>query len=128
MRFMNITKKVIITMSGAALAGVLIFGAAASASGPDGNNGGANRDHPRAEYVCDHQSEISDRLAKAKTRIGERIATLADRRTQADEAGNSDAVARIDRRLERLDSVLDRVTKRATQLPVWVAANCDPAS
>jgi hypothetical protein len=46
------------------------------------------------------------------------------RRAQADEAGNSDAVARIDTAPERLDNVLDRVT----QLPVWVAANCDPAS
>lgn len=122
---MNITKRVIITVSGAALAGVLTIGVSASAAGPNGGTGGAR--HQRAEYVCNHQSEISDRLAKAETRIEERIAKLTERRAQAVEA-KTDAVARIDKRLERLNNLLDRVTKRATQLPTWVAAHCDPAS
>ncbi|MDP9463983.1 MAG: hypothetical protein M3P52_05120 [Actinomycetota bacterium] len=123
---MNITKKVIITVSGAAVAGILTLGASASAAEPDGGTDGAR--HRRGEYVCNHQSEISDRLAKVTARIEERIARLTERRAQADEAGKSVAVARIDRHLERLDNLLDRVTTRTTQLPVWVAAHCDPAS
>lgn len=123
---MNTTKKVTITIAGAALAGILTIGASASASGPTGGTDGARR--PRAEYICAHQSEISDRLAKTKTRIEERIVKLTERRAQAEEAGKTDAVARIDKRLERLNNLLDRVTKRAAQLPTWVAAHCDPAS
>jgi hypothetical protein len=125
---MNITQKVITSISGVALAGVLTFGATASAADPGDDDGTGNGNHPRAEYICNHQSEISARLAKAKTRIEERITKLTERRAEAVEAGNTDAVARIDKRVERLNRLLDRVTKRATQLPVWVAAHCDPAS
>lgn len=126
MRFMNITKKVTLMVSGAALAGLLALGASASAAGPA--SGADATLHPRAAYVCTHQSEISDRLANAKTRIDERIATLTDRRAQAEQAGHSAVVTRIDKRLQRLNNMLDRVTVRATQLPVWVAAHCGPAS
>ncbi len=122
---MNITKKIITGVSGAALAGVLIFGAAASAAGSTSGVDGALR--PRAAYVCAHQSEVGDRLAKANTRIEQRIATLTARRAQADQAGNTDAVTRIDKRLAQLNTRDDRVTKRAAQLPAWIAAHCDAA-
>jgi hypothetical protein len=124
-RSMKTTKKILISVSGAALAGILTIGATASAAGPTGGAEGVT--HDRAEYICNHQSEITDRLANAETRINERIATLTERRAQADEAGHTKVVARIDKRLARLNNMLDRVTTRATQLPVWVAAHCDPA-
>jgi hypothetical protein len=123
MRSMNITKKIIISTCGAAFAGVLTIGAVASAATPTAGTTGLA--HDRAAFICSHQSEISDRLAKAETRINERIATLTGRRAQADAAGHTQVVARIDTRLTRLNTLLDRVTKRATQLPVWVAAHCD---
>jgi hypothetical protein len=123
---MNTTKKILISVSGAALAGVLTIGATASAADPVGGTGSVRPD--RAEYICNHQTEIGDRLAKIEARINERIATLTDRRAQADQAGHTRVVARIDRRLERLHKLLDRVTARAAQLPVWVAAHCDPVS
>ena len=120
---MNITQKVITSISGVALAGVLTFGATASAAGrPD--DGNADGSHPRAEFICNHQSEIAARLATVKTRIETQITKLTERRAKAVEAGNTDAVARIDKRLERLNKLLERATKRATQLPVFVAAHC----
>ena len=122
---MNITKKVTLTVAGAALAGILAFGASASAAaGPLSGTDGVRQN--RVEYICNHQSEISDRLAKATTRIDDRVATLTERRAQAEQAGNKAAVARIDKRLERLNNLLDRVAKREAQLPTWVAAHCDP--
>ncbi|MGZ4671777.1 MAG: hypothetical protein ACXV5U_02390 [Ilumatobacteraceae bacterium] len=123
---MNITKKILISTCGAALVGALALGAGASAAGP--TSGTTGLAHDRAEFICNHQSEISDRLAKAETRINDRIATLTTRRAQAESAGHTQVVARIDVRLDRLHKLLDRVTKRATQLPVWVAAHCDPAT
>jgi hypothetical protein len=123
MRFMNITKKVTITIAGTAMAGVLTFGATAFAAGANGGNSGTGQ-HPRKEYICAHQTEVADHLAQAKTRIAERIAMLTERRSQAEAAGKTDAVARIDKRLERLNKRLGRVTKRAEQLPAFIEANC----
>jgi hypothetical protein len=123
-RFMNITKKVTITVAGAAMAGVLTFGAVASAAGPDSTSTGQQ---PRKEYICAHQTEVADHLAEAKTKIAERIAKLTERRTQAATAGKTDAVAKIDKRLAHLSKRLDKVTKRAEQLPAFIAANCNPA-
>ena len=123
---MNITKKILISTCGAALVGALAIGAGASAASPTAGTTGLAG--PRAEYICNHQSEISDKLANAETRINERIATLTDRRATAVSAGHTKIVARIDARLARLHKLLDRVTTRATQLPVWVAAHCDPAA
>ena len=123
---MNITKKILISTCGAALVGGLIVGAGASAASP--TTGTTGPTHGRAEFICSHQSEISDRLAKAQTRINERITALTDRRAQAVSAGHTQVVARIDTRLERLHKLLDRVTKRATQLPIFVAAHCNSAT
>jgi hypothetical protein len=123
---MNITKKILIAVSGAALAGVLTIGATASAADPVGGTDGVVK--PRAEYICNHQTEIADRLANIETRINERITTLTERRAQAEQAGHTEVVTRIDRRLDRLHKVLDRATKRATQLPIWAAAHCNAAS
>lgn len=120
---MNTTKKILISVSGAAVAGILTIGATASAAGPVGGTEHVRED--RAEYICNHQTEIADRLSKAEARINERIDTLTTRRAEAEAAGHTRVVARIDRRLERLHKLLDRVTNRATQLPVWVAAHCE---
>jgi hypothetical protein len=123
---MNITKKVITTVSGAALAGVLVFGVSASAAGPigQGDNGAGSGNHPRAEFICDHHDEIAVRLSQATTKIQDRIAELTQRRAKADQAGHTEIVTRIDKRLDHLNKVLARVTKRAEQLPVFVAAHC----
>jgi hypothetical protein len=123
---MKTTKKILISVSGAALVGVLTIGTTASAAGPTGGTDNVRQD--RAEYLCNHHTEIGDRLSTAETRINERITTLTEQRAQADEAGHTKVVARIDKRLERLNKLLDRVTNRAEQLPVWVAAHCDTAS
>ncbi len=120
---MNITKKILISVSGAAFAGVLAIGATASAADPVGSTDTVRQG--RAEYVCSHQTEIGERLANIETRIDERITTLTDRRTQAEQAGHTRIVTRIDKRIDRLHKLLDRATTRATQLPVWVAAHCD---
>jgi hypothetical protein len=120
---MNITKKILISVSGAAVAGILTIGASASAAGPVGGTGNVRTD--RADYICTHQTEIADRLSKAETRINERITTLTAKRAEAEQAGHTKVVARIDKRLERLHKLLDRVTNRATQLPTWVAAHCN---
>ena len=123
---MNTTKKILISVSGAAMAGILTIGATASAAGPVGGTDNVRED--REEYICNHQTEIADRLSKAEARINERIDNLTTRRAEAEAAGHTKIVARIDRRLERLHKLLDRVTKRATQLPVWVAAHCEAAA
>ncbi|MEY2446186.1 MAG: hypothetical protein QOE00_2766 [Ilumatobacteraceae bacterium] len=125
-RCMNTTKKFLISVSGAAFAGILTIGATASAAGPVGGTDTVRTD--RAEYICTHQTEIADRLSKAETGINERIATLTARRAEAEQAGHTKIVARIDKRLERLHTMLDRATNRATQLPTWVAAHCNAAS
>jgi hypothetical protein len=123
---MNITKKILIAVSGAALAGVLAIGATASAADPVGGTNGVLK--PRAEYICNHQADIATRLTNIETRINDRITTLTARRAQAEQAGHTQVVTRIDRRLDRLHKLLDRATKRATQLPIWVAAHCDAPS
>jgi hypothetical protein len=120
---MNITKKILISVSGAAFAGVLAIGATASAADPVGGTDTVRQD--RAGYICTHQTEIGDRLSNVETRINERITTLTNRRAQAEQAGHTRIVARIDNRLDRLHKLLDRANKRSTQLPVWVAAHCD---
>jgi hypothetical protein len=121
---MNINRKVTTTIVGVTLAGVLTLGAAASATGPDGSSTGAGK-HPRKEYICTHQTEVADRLAKVKTTIEGRIAMATEHRSAAEAAGDTEAVARLDKRLARLNKALDRVTKRAEGLPAFIAANCD---
>jgi hypothetical protein len=121
---MNITKKVTSTIVGATIVGVLTFGAVASAAGPDGGGDTGATKQSRKEFVCSHQTEVADHLSKAKANIGERIATLTERRAKAEAAGKTEAVARIDKRLTHLKARLEKVTKRADGLPAFIAANC----
>ncbi len=122
---MHITKKVTTTIVGATMAGVFTFGAMASAAGP-GDNSATKQ--PRKEFICSHQTEVADHLAKAKAAIEARTATLTERRAEAEAAGKTEAVARIDKRLAHLKTRLDKVTKRTDGLPAFIAANCKTAA
>lgn len=127
---MKKSSKLTIGFTSVVLAGSLAFGAAAFAGGNDGtgtgpgNIGGRTHQTLTPEQKCAKQSEIEAKAADAQQRIADRIATLQERRTEAEAAGHTDRVANIDRRIARLQHLSDRITQRLAKYEAWVAANC----
>ena len=98
--------KLVLGFTAIVLSGTLAFGAVASAAGSgDGDS--------RPQLT-------TERLEK----ISERTATLQTKRAEAEAAGDTAKVERLDRRLEVLAKVAERIQQRMTKLETWVAANC----
>jgi hypothetical protein len=119
---MNMTKKI----GAVALTAALALGGATAAVAADGSGGGsgsADRDALIAK-VCEHKDEIVPRLTDVQTRVGERINTLEQRRQEALDAGHPRIANRIQRRLDRLHRIADRVANRLEQAPAWIAEHC----
>ena len=107
------------------LAGTLGLGTMAFASGgDDGTGGGRNRPHLTDEQKCNNQDEIAAKAAAAKERIATRVATLTEKRAAAVAAGDTEAVARIDKHLARLAKLSDRIDARLAKFQTWAAENC----
>ena len=108
------------------LAGTLGLGTMAFASGEDDGTGGGRRHHPRFtnEQKCNHQDEIAERAANAQQRIADRVAALTEKRAAAEAAGETEKVARIDKRLARLAKLSDRIETRLAKFQTWAAENC----
>lgn len=107
------------------LAGTLGMGAVAFAGDDDGTGGGRrNRPALTDEQKCEYQDEIVERAGAAQERIAERVATLTEKRVAAEAAGETDKVAKIDKRLARLAKLSDRIETRLATFETWVAENC----
>lgn len=116
-------KQLAIGFSSIVLAGTLGFGAIASAAG-NGDGTGTSRPHLTTEQKCDKSDEIIAKATAAQEKIATRVATLQERRTAAVDAGKDDLVAKIDKRLARLDTLNTRITERLAKFQTWVADNC----
>jgi hypothetical protein len=122
--------KYAMSIAGVVLAGTLAVGAVASASGNgDGDGLGARRHHRHLtlEQKCEHQDDIATKVATAQERIATRIATLQDKRATAETAGDTELVAKIDHRIERLNKLSERITTRYGTFQVWASEHCPAA-
>ena len=120
---MNITSKIgataiamLITIGGASTA----FATGSSNGGPDGTN----EQRPKVAQLCAHKDEIVAKLTERQTNLTKRIAKLTELSTKATDAGHADRAEKINKRIARLQSDLDRVTKRLAAAPAFIAAHC----
>lgn len=116
---MNITKH---TLSAAALTVTLTIGGASVALAGN-NEGGADREAKIAQICADPDAALA-KLTQWQSKVSERIAKLTEFRTKATDAGRTKLVAKIDRRIAKLQTVLERITARIDQAPTWIAENC----
>ncbi len=119
---MNLTKH---SLTAAALAITISVGgaSAAFAGGGDGDGSSTGRDAKIAK-VCENSDQIVAKITERQTNLNARLAKLAELRVKADEAGRTKLVTKIDKRIERLQAALDRVTERLAQAPTWIAEHC----
>lgn len=123
---MNRTVKHAIGIGSIVLAGTLAVGSIASAAGrdDDGGIGRRHRIHLTDEQKCDRQQQIGERVAKVQQRIAERLAELGDRRDAAEAEGDTELVAQLDRRIERVTTLQERVDARYAGYQTWVSEHC----
>ncbi|MEI8241328.1 MAG: hypothetical protein WCI22_18095 [Actinomycetota bacterium] len=144
-------KKLTLGLASLALAGTVGFGAIASAASngsrdgrgssvstsadpststpaDPGANANANRTakHPKLtiEQRCAKAPEMIAKATTRQSKMAERTAALQAKRAEAETAGNTDRVARIDERLARLEANSTRVANRLAKAQTWITANC----
>ena len=106
------------------LAGTLGMGAVAFAGDEDGTGGRRNRPTLTDEQKCEYQDKIAERASAAQERITDRVATLNEKRAAAETAGETEKIAKIDKRLTRLAKLSDRIETRLATFETWAAKNC----
>ncbi len=121
--------KIVIGFTSIVLAGTLGLGAVASAAGTGEGDGGGRRQMPQltAAEKCEKRDEIEARAAERQAKITERVAALQAKRLEAETAGDTAKVERIDHRLARLARVSTKIGERMARFATWVAENCDAA-
>lgn len=120
---MNKPRTLALAFGGIVLTGTLAFGAIASAQGDD-DGGGRRRPRLTAEEKCERQDEIVSRAITLQEKIADRVIALGERRVEAEAAGDTDAVARIDRRLDRMERLDTKITERLEKFEAWTVENC----
>lgn len=125
---MNKHSKYALGFAGIVLAGTLTVGMASAAGNGDGEGNGRWH-HPQLtdEQKCEYRDRIEARVDDAQVRIEERLATLADNKAEAEAQGNDVVAARIERRIERLTKIQQRIADRYAQYEEWADANCSTA-
>jgi hypothetical protein len=123
---MNSKRKLTAGFAGIVLAGTLAFGAVASAQDNGDGTGNARRHLPRmtAEQKCERHDEIVARAGEAQQKIADRLVVLQERRAAAEEAGETEAVARIDRRISRMETLSTKITARLAKFETWTVEHC----
>lgn len=114
---MNLKK----TLSAAVLAGTLVLGTAGVASAAEGST---DRARPTQEQVCARAKLATDRLQSGLERIAGHVEKLHAKRAEAEAAGNTDVVTRIDDRLERLQTAKERIEGRLETIREKMAERC----
>ena len=102
-------------------AGTAAF-AAGSSSSPSSPRGGDNPD--RTAQRCARGATAIDKLDAAKSRLTERIQTLTEAKTAAEQAGHTARAARIAARIERLRAHLAKVDNGITRIQGWTTTHC----
>ena len=115
--------KLVLGFTAIVLSGTLAFGAVASAAG-SGDGDGDGRPQLTTEEKCEKSVELEAKATERLEKISERTAALQTKRAEAEAAGDTAKVERLDRRLEVLAKVAERIQQRMTKLETWVAANC----
>ena len=100
---------------------IVLSGAVASAAG---SGDGDSRPQLTTEEKCEKSVELEAKATERLEKISERTAALQTKRAEAEAAGDTAKVERLDRRLEVLAKVAERIQQRMTKLETWVAANC----
>ena len=106
------------------LAGTLGMGAVAFAGDEDGTGGRRNRPTLTDEQKCEYQDEFVERASAAQDRIADRVTTLTEKQAAAAAAGETEKVAKIDKRLARLAKLSDRIETRLATFETWATENC----
>jgi hypothetical protein len=128
---MNTKSKFAIAISSTVIAGALALGAAASAAGSDHSGASSStpgttsgRQHLTTQQKCDKVPQVEARVATAKQRIEQRLATLQANKAKADAAGNTVRSQRIQQRIDRLTTAETRIDTKVAKIEAWATANC----
>ncbi len=114
---MNLKK----TISAALLAGTLALGTTGVASAAEES---PNRSRPTQEQICARAKQATDRLQAGRERLAQHVQKLNEKRAEAEAAGNTEAVAKIDARLAKLKGTAERIENRLQQILEKVGDRC----
>lgn len=119
---MNIPKKIGIGIASLALVGGLGFASSASAAGASAPA------RPPAEKVCARIDDINAHFAKVAERTAKMTEKLTAMRARAEEAGKTEAVARIDAKLAKVAERAAHAAQRLEKINTWAAEHCTDAT
>lgn len=109
------------TLSAALLAGSLALGTAGVASAAEE---APNRSRPTQEQICARAKAATERFEAGKARLADRVQKLTEKRAEAQAAGNTELVDRIDNHLARLKSIQERIEGRLQEIRTKTADRC----
>ena len=107
-------------LAGALLAGTLTVGGASIAAAEDT----PARTRPTQEQLCQRAEHVWQRLTNLDERIRGHYEKLVALRDKAAAEGNSEAVARLDTRLERVKTAHERLVARLQELHDKAQGRC----
>jgi len=110
---------VALTVGVTAIAGTAGVALAQEGGSPTPPDTGAKK-----EFVCTNLADIRMVQADRATLVTDALALTDKARAAAEAAGNTDAVARIDRHRERLTTRQARIVARQDKLATWAGSHC----
>jgi TolA-binding protein len=117
-------------LAGALLAGTLTIGGAsiASAQSDSAPTTSTTTARPTNEQLCQRAQNVWQRLQTFDERLRDHHDKLVELRDKAAAAGKTDLVAKIDTRLERVQSANERIVNRMQQLHDKAQGRCEIAA
>ncbi len=120
---MNITKKLSAVATGTVLATAIGLGSMASAAAPTVETAPPTTVSVQAK--CDREPTITERYQQAHAKLTKRIANLQARHDKAVAAGHEHVAQRLQRVIDRVKKLDQRITTRYGRYETWVQANCN---
>ena len=121
---MNITKKLSAVATGTVLATAIGLGSMASAAAPTVETARPTTTVD-VQAKCDREPTITERYQQAHAKLTKRIANLQTRHDKAVAAGHEQLAQRLQRVVDRVKKLDQRITTRYGKYETWVQANCN---
>ncbi len=121
---MKFTKKLSAVVTGTVVAAAIGLGSMASAAAP-ADVAVRTASTTNVQAKCDREPAITQRYDHTHANITKRIANLQTRHDKAVAAGHEKIAKRLQRVIDRLEKLDQRITTKYDKYETWVQANCN---